>query len=860
MSLASRRVDAVDALGRARTAVTTSARLLVGELVRSRNPVVRRVYTGGRTAVRRSVNLVTGQQLGWVAMLWSARWLDPDEHGGDVLELTGWAYERGCGFPDAPPRIELWLEWGRERIAAVVETAVEPEANVRATRGDFDYSNTAFVARLDLSALRSRTRAGDDTRWLARIRVCGDGRTVQGPFRNRYHLACAGHLYARTADGVQLLPRWLPGEGGLQLVAARVRAMATSVAVDGRQVRVEVDAGGARLVGAEMVCEELVVSMNCSPGAAGWLIAGELPMTRPAELLDPGIAARRSFRVITDTGAELPVATALDASVVADDPAASLLVTAGRDGELVLLDAPRQALVDDVTYEAEPEPALRVRGRLFGAGAAAPLVQFWSPRQVLPGELTVRPGDRSEDRTFEAYVPLLAPVWGERPLPPRVGGYRMELRAGPGSRDRIPVSCSPELTAALPRHELSRPDGLAAFMFRLQSGPQQRFQFRVQPARRSDETGPYHQQRLLDDYLATDWKPRDAVYFESFYGRNATCNPRALDRVIAELHPELERIWGVVDASVPVPEGSVAVIQGSKEWWQARATSRWVIANDWLRTRFVRQPYQVVLQTWHGSMFKRIGLDRPHVPRDKRKGLLVETANWDLLLSQNPHSTGIFASAYAWRGPVLEEGYPRNDPLSREDGSDIRRRLGISADKTTVLYAPTWRENLDGLVAFLDLERLCAELGDDYVLLLRGHSRTVEFGESVQVPGVIDVTTYPDITDLYLAADAMVTDYSSVMFDYSVTGRPMIFFTPDLAAYRDRLRGTYFDLEELAPGPVLATQGEVTDAIRNLTTQGERFADGYRHWNELFNPWDDGQSGERVVKQLMTTRPTSYLR
>ncbi len=81
MSLASRRVDAVDALGRARTAVTTSARLLVGEFVRSRNPVVRRVYTGGRTAVRRSVNLVTGQQLGWVAMLWSARWLDPDEHG-----------------------------------------------------------------------------------------------------------------------------------------------------------------------------------------------------------------------------------------------------------------------------------------------------------------------------------------------------------------------------------------------------------------------------------------------------------------------------------------------------------------------------------------------------------------------------------------------------------------------------------------------------------------------------------------------------------------------------------------------------------------------------------------------------------
>jgi len=234
--------------------------------------------------------------------------------------------------------------------------------------------------------------------------------------------------------------------------------------------------------------------------------------------------------------------------------------------------------------------------------------------------------------------------------------------------------------------------------------------------------------------------------------------------------------------------------------------------------------------------------------------LLREKVKWDVLLSQNHHSSEIFATAYDWDGPILEEGYPRDDPLTVADGSEIRARLGVGADKTAILYAPTWRENLTAMVTFLDLERLCRDLGSDYVVLLRGHSRTIEFGESVDVPGVIDVTTYPEITDLYLAADALVTDYSSVMFDYSVTRRPMIFFTPDMAAYRDALRGTYFDLAELAPGPVLSTQDEVTEAIRALQTQGERYRERYERWHERFNRYDDGHSGERVVARLMAMR------
>jgi CDP-glycerol glycerophosphotransferase len=167
-----------------------------------------------------------------------------------------------------------------------------------------------------------------------------------------------------------------------------------------------------------------------------------------------------------------------------------------------------------------------------------------------------------------------------------------------------------------------------------------------------------------------------------------------------------------------------------------------------------------------------------------------------------------------------------------------------------VLYAPTWRDNAAGLVVFLDLQRLTEELGDDYVVLLRGHSRTVGHGASVRQSGVIDVTTYPSITELFLAADAMITDYSSVMFDFSVTRRPMIFYVPDLDAYRDDIRGVYFDLEEHAPGPVVATQEQVVAAIRAMDDPAP-YAGRYARWVERFNALDDGHSADRVVARLL---------
>jgi CDP-glycerol glycerophosphotransferase len=165
------------------------------------------------------------------------------------------------------------------------------------------------------------------------------------------------------------------------------------------------------------------------------------------------------------------------------------------------------------------------------------------------------------------------------------------------------------------------------------------------------------------------------------------------------------------------------------------------------------------------------------------------------------------------------------------------------------LYAPTWRDDRPGKVDHLDVAKFARDLGPDFVTLIRGHSRSMLPGVEIVADGVIDVTSYPDISELFLVADALITDYSSVMFDFSVTGKPIYFFTPDLAHYRDDLRGFYFDLLADAPGPVLTDATELASRIR--AADSTEFAERYAAWRARFNPSDDGHAGERVVQRML---------
>ena len=155
------------------------------------------------------------------------------------------------------------------------------------------------------------------------------------------------------------------------------------------------------------------------------------------------------------------------------------------------------------------------------------------------------------------------------------------------------------------------------------------------------------------------------------------------------------------------------------------------------------------------------------------------------------------------------------------------------------------------MVDHLDVAAFAWSLGPEHVLLVRGHSSTWEHGRDHAAPGLIDVTGYPDVSDLLLVADVLVTDYSSVMFDWVSTGRPIVFFVPDLARYRSELRGFYADLLSEAPGPVVETSDDLLDAVHRADELRDAHADGIRAWQARFTARDDGQAGRRVVQRMV---------
>jgi CDP-glycerol glycerophosphotransferase len=460
---------------------------------------------------------------------------------------------------------------------------------------------------------------------------------------------------------------------------------------------------------------------------------------------------------------------------------------------------------------------------LSGQGARPRSVRLEGPRVAVDGRVTGR------GKTWRAVVPLRAARWGGPELPLPTGPYDIRVTSAEGAP--VPVDVTLPLTQLGPLRAQLR-DG------QLVVGPP------IDPAYDTGEG----QDALERRYAARPEGLENAVFFESFYGRNASCNPLAIDRELARVAPHVVRYWSVVDRSVLVPEGAVPVVEGSPEWWRARGAARLLVVNDWLRRRFVRRPGQVVLQTWHGTPLKRLALHRSGFHPRRLLAVVREARRWNVLLAQNPYAADILRAAYAFRRPVWVEGYPRNDVLVRGDGGEVRRELGVGADERVVLYAPTWRDDRDQIVDFLDLDRLAEATGA--VVLVRGHSRTLIPGSDARGTRVRDVTSYPDISRLLLAADALVTDYSSVMFDFTVTGKPVYFFTPDLDHYRGELRGFYFDLSAHAPGPVSATQDELEAALADPSVPA-RFADRYSAWRERFNARDDGHVAERVVARML---------
>ncbi|MFF3259646.1 CDP-glycerol glycerophosphotransferase family protein [Streptomyces sp. NPDC002932] len=360
----------------------------------------------------------------------------------------------------------------------------------------------------------------------------------------------------------------------------------------------------------------------------------------------------------------------------------------------------------------------------------------------------------------------------------------------------------------------------------------------------------------LDDNLAV---------FSAYWGRGYSCNPAAIEAELGRLAPDMRRVWAVrSEHRDRVPKGVEAVVVGSREYWSVMARAKYLTNNVNFGDTVIKRDGQIHLQTHHGTPLKTMGLDQAQYPAstsmDMEK-LLRRCDRWDYSLSANRFSTTVWERVYPCRYTSLETGYPRNDVLLNATAADVSRargELGLADGSTAFLYAPTHREYEKSFAPRLDLPRLAEELGPDVTLLVRGHYFYKPTGRlaDLQASGrIIDVSAHGNVEQLYLAADALITDYSSAMFDYANLDRPIVIYADDWDTYR-AVRGTYFDLMAEPPGAVATSQAQLASVLGSREWRSEASAGLRKAFRERFCDYDDGRAAERVVRRVFLGEET----
>jgi CDP-glycerol glycerophosphotransferase len=353
--------------------------------------------------------------------------------------------------------------------------------------------------------------------------------------------------------------------------------------------------------------------------------------------------------------------------------------------------------------------------------------------------------------------------------------------------------------------------------------------------------------------------------YAAYWYRGVTCNPAAVAGKAAELAPQVRALWVVGRGRVAgLPPGTDYVTAGSFAYYRALARARYLINNVNWPNHLVKRRGTTHVMTHHGTPLKMMGMDQLDHPAsigDTDFAAQMRRADrWDFSVSANAHTTIAWERAYPCRYQTLEVGYPRNDRLATATAADVqavRGKLGLGPDERVVLYAPTHREWLPAGQQVLDVEQLADALGPGSVLLVRAHyfnvpppARDTGAGTApARSGGIVDVSSYPVVEDLYLAADVMLTDYSSAMFDFSVLDRPIVVFVPDWQVYQE-LRGTYFDLIEEPPGAVATDFRSLQEIFRDGTYAGSQATSARTAFRKKFSYLDDGGAAERVVREV----------
>ncbi|MFI5932822.1 CDP-glycerol glycerophosphotransferase family protein [Actinoplanes sp. NPDC051494] len=806
---------------------------------------------------------------------------------------------RGHAFIPGQSAARRWstsrLVWLKEsgghrtrRIPAVNRRCVDATADHGSARIGYDWSG--FEVLIDPLALRTPEGDRRDSDWAVVVGVVGLGRKSKGSLELGQP-ANPLPLTAMHLGDVRIVPYFTGGR--LRVKVQHVAAVLTGL---------HADDDGVVLEGTVRGLAPTTATLSRAPGLP-WkrypvrmdgerftvrLPAGDLRRAEggypPLRIGEPADRWTIRLGVGNKRAQEVSCVVAVDGRW---DPVVlgsrTVHVHPGPGGDPVLIAIPTGPVLTGVS---SADRRFRFTGRLHNPadngsadngsadnGSADRGPADSGPAASGPGEdsggfcLVLRPANARETKVFPVRVdgdtwsvevdPIAVESFGTA-VRLRAGSWNVLFRAGAGPVQPLPAAPGVLSTLPVPLAGDAPRVSLEALT------ADERVVLRVRSALPDEERGRAHQARLRERYYpAMRAQPlRDVVVYNSFTGRQYSDSPRAVHEELVARGLPLEHQWVSVDGQAPLPHTAEPLPLWSERWYESLATARYIVTNQHLPEWFRRRDGQVVVQTWHGTPLKRIGFDIADVRfTDKRylEKLALETPNWSFLVSPNTFSSPILRSAFDYSGALMEIGYPRNDALFRDRAEiteRVRAAVGLPPGRKLVLYAPTWRDDEHSAGAYrmtlqLDIEDAAARLGADHVLLVRRHPNVLD-----EIPGdgdgfVHDVSGYPDMADLLAAADILITDYSSVMFDFANTGRPILFFTYDLAHYRDELRGFYFDFEAEAPGPLLSTSAEVVGAVRDIDTIAELYSERYRAFAAKACDLDDGNAAARLADTML---------
>ena len=374
----------------------------------------------------------------------------------------------------------------------------------------------------------------------------------------------------------------------------------------------------------------------------------------------------------------------------------------------------------------------------------------------------------------------------------------------------------------------------------------------------------YYYKYKVDDKL---------ILFEVYNGRNYACSPKAIYEYMInnKKYKDYKFVWAFKNPEkYDLGKQTKIVKSNSKDYFKYLASSKYWIVNSLIDVSIKKKKNQMYLQCWHGTPLKKLRYDIEvkgsvlNTINEIRKRNDLDAVKFDYFISPSKFCTEQFTSAFNLKklgkeNIIIEKGYPRNDYLfnyKKEDVAKIKKKLKLPIDKKIILYAPTFRDNQHTSgVGYtynlgIDFDKMQKELNKEYIILFRTHyfvSNSFDFSKYKNF--IYDVSNYDDINELYIISDLLLTDYSSVFFDFANLRRPMLFYMYDLDNYKNNLRDFYFDLDIL-PGPIVKQEDDLIKEIKNINNYNATYHDKYIKFNEKFNYLDDGRATERVVEVI----------